>query len=63
MVDYQLQQARGARIVVFFLRTRRLPGRRNLAQVHHQPRHKMVRHFLMIYIQRLCPASTVLERK
>lgn len=63
MVDYQLQQARGARIVVFFLRTRRSPGRRNLAQVHHQPRHKMVRHFLMIYIQRLCPASTVLERK
>lgn len=60
-VDYQLQQARGVRIVVFFRRTRRSPGHRNLAQVRHQPRHKMVQHFLMIHIRRLCPASTVLE--
>ena len=60
-VGYQLQQARGARIVVFFRRTRRSPGRKNLAQEYHQPRHKMVQHFLMIHIQRLCPTSTVLE--
>jgi hypothetical protein len=60
-VGYQLQQARGARIVVFFRRTRRSLGRKNLAQVHHQPRHKMAQHFLMIHIQRLCPESTVLE--
>lgn len=61
MVDYQLQQALGARIVVFFRRTHRSPGRRNLAQVHHQLRHKMAQHSLKIHIQRLCPASTVLK--
>src|SRR5258707_1860485 len=62
-VDYQSQQARVARIVVFFRRTHRSPGRRNLAQAHHQPRHKMAQRFLMINILRLRPATTVLKKK